>query len=203
MSTQKNGEVVRGPGGSQIIMLDFQLPHNCEASYCEKQVLTMFEKQLDGQLALDKRELAHLSVKARFAGDRVTTAVYAGPHDILLTLRFMKECSLLTVTVEAPHLGPSGSTFKDGRQDLSSFRLFDCNNSVLLFESRLKEFLMDSPSKSFPIITRGLAVSPYWTTTDDRIMEVAITKVLYDHHSAFQHIQVLDTVDFGRLVAEE
>lgn len=105
--------------------------------------------------------------------------------------RFMKECSLLTVTVEAPHLGPSGSTFKDGRQDLSSFRLFDCNNSVLLFESRLKEFLMDSPSKvtsislppwlpllqSFPIITRGLAVSPYWTTTDDRIMEVAITKV--------------------------
>lgn len=26
----------------------------------------MFEKQLDGQLALDKRELAHLSVKARW-----------------------------------------------------------------------------------------------------------------------------------------
>ena len=27
--------------------------------------------------------------------------------------------------------------------------------------------------------------------------------MLYDHHSAFQHIQVLDTVDFGRLVAGE
>ena len=58
----------------------------------------------------------------------------------------MKSSSLLTVTVEAPHLGPSGSSFKDGRND-HPFRLFDCNNSVLLFESRLKEFLMDSPSK--------------------------------------------------------
>ena len=82
-----------------------------------QKVLTMFEKQLDGQMAQEKRDNGYLSVKARwrfvflnldlfhpstghdviktsesllcrFTGDRVSTAIYAGPYDILLTLRY-------------------------------------------------------------------------------------------------------------------
>lgn len=185
--------------GSQIMLLDFLLPPNCEASYCEKQVLTMFEKQLDGQMAPEKRDHGNLAVKARFTGDRVSTAIYAGPHDILLTLRFSKEQNLLTLTIEAPHIGPTGSCFKDGSEE-QDFRLFESNNDVLKFESRLKEFLMDCRSQSLPIMTRGLPVSPYWTTTDDRLVEAPITRVVYDQQSDHQHIMVLDTTDFGKLL---
>jgi len=186
--------------GSQIILLDFLLPSNCEASYCEKQVLTMFEKQLDGQMAQEKRDNGYLSVKARFTGDRVSTAIYAGPYDILLTLRFAKEENLLTLTIEAPHLGRSGSFFKDGPEEQHEFRLFESNNDVLKFESRLKEFLMNCRSQSLPIMSRGLPISPYWTTTDDRLVEAPITKVLYDQQSEHQHIMVLDTTEFGKLL---
>ena len=79
-------------------------------------------------------------------------------------------------------------------------RLFESNNDVLKFESRLKEFLMDCQSQSLPIMTRGLPVSPYWTTTDDRLVEAPITRVLYDQQSEHQHIRVLDTTDFGKLL---
>merc|ERR1712177_138068 len=99
------------------------VPSTCEASYCEKQVMTMFEKQLDSQVSAHTRDSALMSMKARFTGDKVATAVYSGPHDILLTLRFMKERGLLTVTIEAPFLGPTGSNFKDGEQH-REFRLF-------------------------------------------------------------------------------
>ena len=79
-------------------------------------------------------------------------------------------------------------------------RLFESNNDVLKFESRLKEFLMDCRSQSLPIMTRGLPVSPYWTTTDDRLVEAPITRVVYDQQSDHQHIMVLDTTDFGKLL---
>ena len=79
-------------------------------------------------------------------------------------------------------------------------RLFESNNDVLKFESRLKEFLMDCRSQSLPIMTRGLPVSPYWTTTDDRLVEAPITRVVYDQKSDHQHIMVLDTTDFGKLL---
>ena len=71
---------------------------------------------------------------------------------------------------------------------------------MLKFESRLKEFLMDCRSQSLPIMTRGLPISPYWTTTDDRLVEAPITKVVYDQQSDHQHIMVLDTTDFGKLL---
>ena len=82
----------------------------------------------------------------------------------------------------------------------STIRLFESNNDVLKFESRLKEFLMDCRSQSLPIMTRGLPVSPYWTTTDDRLVEAPITRVVYDQQSDHQHIMVLDTTDFGKLL---
>ena len=83
---------------------------------------------------------------------------------------------------------------------LTIIRLFESNNDVLKFESRLKEFLMDCRSQSLPIMTRGLPISPYWTTTDDRLVEAPITKVVYDQQSDHQHIMVLDTTDFGKLL---
>ena len=84
------------------------------------------------------------SLLCRFTGERVSTAIYAGPYDILLTLRyihyevmrihlkylsslplkrFAKEENLLTLTIEAPHLGRSGSFFKDGPEEQHEFRL--------------------------------------------------------------------------------
>lgn len=187
--------------GSQIIMMDFMVPSNLEASYCEKQVLTMLEKQLDSQLCPETRDIHGSFVfRARWPGSQVSTAVYGGPHDILLTVRFLKERSLLTVNIEAPFLAPTGSVFKDGLGEEPLFRLFDGNSDILKFEARVKEFLADCPSKSFPIISRGLKISPYWTTTDDRLTEIGITKVVHEERSQFQKIQIFDTIDFGRLL---
>ena len=76
---------------------------------------------------------------------------------------------------------------------------------------------MNCRSQSLPIMSRGLPISPYWTTTDDRLVEAPITKVLdlnkemikrqikrtkvlFDQQSEHQHIMVLDTTEFGKLL---
>ena len=46
-------------------------------------------------------------------------------------LRFQKDCGLLTVNIEAPFLGPTGSTFKDG----------DCQGDF-----RFEQLMIDSNS---------------------------------------------------------
>ena len=100
----------------------------------------------------------------------------------------------------APKNRISGEKTFSARLLPSTIRLFESNNDVLKFESRLKEFLMNCRSQSLPIMTRGLPVSPYWTTTDDRLVEAPITRVVYDQQSDHQHIMVLDTTDFGKLL---
>ena len=35
---------------------------------------------------------------------------------------------------------------------------------------------------------------------DDRLIEYGFEKVLFSKHSDFQHIQIVETIDFGRLL---
>ena len=140
--------------------------------FASQKVLTMFEKQLDGQMAPEKRDHGNLVVKARYFYLQVCVwkllfpqrgmilQVYWWPSlncnlcwstwyptytqvqhitTVLTNLqiahqdhqsfkilpsfqctsccRFSKEQNLLSLTIEAPHLGPTGSCFKDGSEE--------------------------------------------------------------------------------------
>ena len=80
--------------------------------------------------------------------------------------------------------------------------------------SGLAEKLGAKLVNSMPAITRGLKLSPFWSTTgatiyikeldiiyllsDDRIVEPSIKSVVHEETSQYQKIQILDTVEFGR-----
>ena len=53
-----------------------------------------------------------------------------------------------------------------------------------------------------PIINRGLesTISPYLTTSDDRLIEYGFSKVVFDQCSNYQRVQILKTVDHGNVL---
>ena len=54
-----------------------------------------------------------------------------------------------------------------------------------------------------PIINRGYdnqALSPYFTTSDDRLIEYGFRKIIFDERSKYQRVQICSTVDYGNLL---
>ena len=58
---------------------------------------------------------------------------------------------------------------------------------------------IDQSFNCMPTITRGrnANLSPYLTTSDDRLIEYGIKEVLFDQKSEYQSIQIVNTVDHG------
>ena len=50
------------------------------------------------------------------------------------------------------------------------------------------------------IIQRGNDISPYYKSSDDRIIQYNITGVPFNVRSKYQHVQILDTMDAGKLL---
>ena len=53
-----------------------------------------------------------------------------------------------------------------------------------------------------PIINRGLesTISPYLTTSDDRLIEYGFSKVIFDQCSSYQRVQIVKTMDHGNVL---
>ena len=53
-----------------------------------------------------------------------------------------------------------------------------------------------------PIINRGFesSISPYLTTSDDRLVEYGFKEVLFDQTSPYQRVQIVKTVDHGNML---
>ena len=53
-----------------------------------------------------------------------------------------------------------------------------------------------------PIINRGFdqALTPYFTTSDDRLIEYGFRKIIFDECSKYQRVQICSTVDYGNLL---
>ena len=77
------------------------------------------------------------------------------------------------------------------------------NAELQIFYDELRTLSQIEQSPNFiPTITRGTSatISPYLTTSDDRLVEYGIEEVLFDQKSAFQNIQIVKTVDHGNML---
>jgi len=50
------------------------------------------------------------------------------------------------------------------------------------------------------IIQRGNDISPYYKTSNDRFVQYNVKECVYDVRSKYQHVQILDTVDAGKIL---
>ena len=77
------------------------------------------------------------------------------------------------------------------------------NAELQVFYDELRTLSQIEQSPNFiPTITRGTSatISPYLTTSDDRLVEYGIKEVLFDQKSAFQSVQIVKTVDHGNML---
>jgi len=70
------------------------------------------------------------------------------------------------------------------------------------FEQDMKEKLSASKSAALAPVRRGNAFSGerYLITSDERIIEYDVDKVIVDHQSQFQRIQILHTLNYGNIL---
>ena len=112
-----------------------------------------------------------------------TRKLYKSPHGILHLTYTSVICTLnLEVTQGWPN----------SNADLQAF-----------YDSLRNEITETEQSPNFiPIINRAIpsTISPYFTTSDDRLVEYGIKKVLFDERSAYQSVQIVSTIDHGNLL---
>ena len=134
------------------------------------------------------------------AGENVSTISFSGPCDLFILLRLDTSSRLVTLNVEGSFLCPSGSSFKDSCLQSSTRPLWSSQTELGQWVTSAGRELGTESLNYLPALSRGLELSPYWTTTDDRIIECGITSVAHQEDSPYQNIQILNTIDFGRVL---
>uniref|UniRef100_A0A667YQ97 Spermine synthase n=1 Tax=Myripristis murdjan TaxID=586833 RepID=A0A667YQ97_9TELE len=76
------------------------------------------------------------------------------------------------------------------------------DNLLDALEKKLENLLQGSITriKRLPALTRGGQVDRYWPTTDDRLIEYDIDRVVYDEDSAYQNIKILHSQQYGNIL---
>lgn len=77
------------------------------------------------------------------------------------------------------------------------------NFDLQLFHDDLKALTSQEQSPNFmPFLVRGSCheISPYLTTSDDRLIEYGFQEVLFNGKSDYQSVQIVKTVDHGNVL---
>lgn len=76
------------------------------------------------------------------------------------------------------------------------------DNLLNALEKKLKALLNGNITriKRLPALVRGAQVDRYWPTTDGRLMEYDIDRVLYEEDSMYQNIKILHSQQFGNIL---
>jgi len=181
---------------SQTVLLDFTVSDNIDINLCEDIIKNFF----DEKLSIDSSS-GTLQLEFKNSGAKVDTVTYSGPGDLFMVIRVHHSSRLVTINIDGQSLCSStGSLFKDGSINSSSSFIWQTQADLGNFVSSLARKLGTDKYNSLPSVTRGLEMTPYWTTTDDRIIECPIQSIVHDETSPYQRIQILDTIDFGRVL---
>ncbi|XP_021945431.1 spermine synthase isoform X1 [Folsomia candida] len=118
-------------------------------------------------------------------------AIYAGPRNSVISIRSYPT-GLLTVNVEY--------YLQDGDKPLLT--LENIKALEMYFGGKSKEIdpVKAFRVKTFPPVKRGAKVDVYMTTTDERLMEYDVDKIIFDQKSPFQHVQILHSLTFGNML---
>ena len=196
----------------QTALIDFSLPDTKELGQCEEKVISLLNRQMEAaNLERLTEESRHKGIGSVIklskynlsfvTGENVATVSLCGPGDLFILLRLRSPGQLITLSIEGSFLCPSGSCFKDASLPSSSSRsLWASQTELGQWVASVAKELGTEKFNFLPAISRGLELSPYWTTTDDRIIECGITELVHEEESDYQNIQILDTIDFGRVL---
>ena len=111
----------------------------------------------------------------------ITRKMYKSTHGILNLTFTSPFCTLnLEITKGWPHTNAELQSFYDSLRNLD---------------------LEQSPN-FIPILNRAItsSLSPYFTTSDDRLVEYGIKAILHDTKSSYQRVQIVETIDHGNLL---
>ena len=169
---------------SQTVLLDFTVSDNIDINLCEDIIKNFFDEKLSidsssGTLQLEFKnsgqKLSSLFIHFDFiqaicdfllSGAKVDTVTYSGPGDLFMVIRVHHSSRLVTINIDGQSLCSStGSLFKDGSINSSSSFIWQTQADLGNFVSSLARKLGTDKYNSLPSVTRGLEMTPYWTTT--------------------------------------
>ncbi|XP_021945432.1 spermine synthase isoform X2 [Folsomia candida] len=113
-------------------------------------------------------------------------AIYAGPRNSVISIRSYPT-GLLTVNVEY--------YLQDGDKPLLT--LEECRS----LEQKWGEVWGKAKGvKTLPPLRRGIPFDVYFLSSDERLMEYDVDKIIFDQKSPFQHVQILHSLTFGNML---
>lgn len=74
------------------------------------------------------------------------------------------------------------------------------NDDGRQLERQLREKFGCSVAKVLPALKRAPVINPYFTSSDDRILEYDVDKVVFEKQSDFQKVQICHTLSFGNIL---
>lgn len=74
------------------------------------------------------------------------------------------------------------------------------NDDGRRLEKQLQEKFGCSVAKVLPAVKRAPAINPYFTSSDDRILEYDVDKIVFEERTEFQKVQIYHTKTFGNLL---
>ena len=161
----------------KTILLEFKISSSDHMTF-QKQIIS----KLKARAGIDQLEMI-------YQNDHCSRVLYANDSAILnVTFLPRPEDQYSTCTINL---------------ELTSTSWPSCNSELQALHDDLRSLSEDHQSPNFiPIITRGTAglISPYLTTSDDRLVEYGFQKVLFDQTSAYQRVQIVQTADHGNLL---
>lgn len=74
------------------------------------------------------------------------------------------------------------------------------NDDGRRLERQLREKFGCTIAKVLPALKRAPLINPYFTSSDDRILEYDVDKLIFEKQSDFQKVQILHTLSFGNML---
>jgi len=112
--------------------------------------------------------------------------VYTGMwRAVTATMRLSTVTHLVTITIEYDTEEVKNMTYE----------------KIQALETKIIGLLgINKPTKAIPAIKRGLKHDVYFPSSDGRLLEYDIQKMIHDQHSAYQHVQIAKSSNFGNML---
>lgn len=160
------------------VLLDFSLePSRIGDEVSRKDIVKQCKEHLE-------KYLPGLKITYDMLTDDGYLCILNAPGAVVTTIRFFNQ-GLITINVEyyRAECEPPKISFEQTRE----------------LENSLVQNLKLNHGQSLPALQRG-AITKYFPTADERVIEYDIDKVLYDKRSEFQKIQIVHSKSLGNML---
>ncbi|XP_029735465.2 spermine synthase isoform X1 [Aedes albopictus] len=161
------------------VLLDFSLdPTRINDEVSRKDIVKLCKEHLE-------KFISGLKITYDMLTDDGYLCILNAPGAIITTIRFFNQ-GLITINIE--YYRAESEAPKITFEQIKSLE----NNLRLKLEAKR--------SKHLPPIKRGSYIDVYLTSSDERVIEYDIDKVLYDKRSDFQKIQIVHSKSLGNML---